>query len=258
MARLTSTANAVAELFNVALDAHHPYVGTSAFAHKGGLHASAMLKFQDAYQHIDPSDVGNQQHLVVSELSGRASLVSKARELGVELPDEAQVTDELLGHIKSLENEGYSFEVAEASLALLINQKMGQWPKHFALESFRVIADKREDGRVMTEATIKVHVGDRRFIATGEGNGPVNALDVALRKAIVEFYPEINEVELTDFRVRVLDEELGTDAVTRVLIESSDGEGSWGTVGVSENIIEASWDALVDSIEYSLRDIEPR
>ncbi len=258
LTRLTSTANAVAEIFNTALDAHHPFVGTSAFAHKGGLHVSANKKLPGAYEHIDPAAVGNLAHVVVSELAGRASLVSKAAEFGVDLSDEPELTAELLSEIKSLENEGYSFEVADASLALLLYRKKGQAPVHFQLESFRVIAEKREDGRVMTEATIKIHVGDKRFVATGEGNGPVNALDVALRMAIGEFYPELENIELTDFKVHVLDESLGTDAVTRVAIESGDGESSWGTVGVSENIIEASWDALVDSIEYGLREVAPR
>ena len=258
LAKLTSTANAVAEIFNVALDAHHPYVGTSAFAHKGGLHASANRKFPGAYEHIDPAAVGNLAHVVVSELAGRASLVSKASELGVDIAGQDELIGELLSDIKTLENKGYSFEVADASLALLLNRKKGGAPVHFRLESFRVIAEKREDGRVMTEATIKIHVGKRRFVATGEGNGPVNALDVALRMAITEFYPEIDAMELTDFKVRVLDESLGTDAVTRVAIETGDGASSWGTVGVSENIIEASWDALVDSIEYGLRNVAPR
>jgi 2-isopropylmalate synthase len=254
---LTGCANAVAEIFNVAPDAHHPYVGSSAFAHKGGLHASAAAKFAGAYEHIDPRQVGNLSHVVVSELAGRASLVSKAAELGVDLSEEPELASELLGDIKSLESGGYSFEVADASLALLLNRKKGLAPVHFRLESFRVIAEKREDGRIMTEATIKIHVGNQRFVATGEGNGPVNALDVALRMAITQFYPEVSEIELTDFKVRVLDESLGTDAITRVAIESSDGKSIWGTVGVSENIIEASWNALIDSIEYGLRDVTP-
>ncbi len=258
MRRLTSTANAVAELFNIALDAHHPFVGSSAFAHKGGLHASANRKFPGAYEHIEPVAVGNFAHVVVSELAGRASLISKAGELGVDLSSDDELAAEALADIKQMESDGYSFELADASLALLLMRKRDMAPLHFRLESFRVIAEKREDGRVMTEATIKIHVGDERFVATGEGNGPVNALDVALRMAITEFYPEIEEIELTDFKVRVLDESLGTDAVTRVAIESSDGESSWGTVGVSENIIEASWDALVDSIEYGLRKVAVR
>lgn len=250
--RLTSTANGIAELLNVPLDSHHPYVGSSAFTHKGGLHASAIARLPQAYEHVDPTKVGNLSHVVVSELSGRASLLAKARELDIPLEGDEALATKVLTSVKELENKGYSFEMADASLALLVRETQGEPVRHFRLESFRVIADKREDGRVMTEATIKVHVGDERFIATGEGNGPVNALDNALRMAITRFYPAIEAIELTDYKVRVLDESLGTDAVTRVLIESSDGNESWGTVGVSENIIEASWDALVDAIEYGL------
>lgn len=249
---LTSASQFVAETFNIAPDPHHPYVGSSAFAHKGGLHASAISRFPEAYEHINPSCVGNLAHIVVSELAGRASLVSKAAELGIDLADDPEATTQLLDTIKRLEANGYSFEVADASLALLLRAHRGNPVEFFRLESFRVIAEKREDGRVMTEATIKIHVGAKRFVATGEGNGPVNALDVALRKAITEFYPQLTRIELSDFKVRVLDESSGTDAITRVLIESRDGEESWGTVGVSENIIEASWDALVDAIGYGL------
>lgn len=252
LSHLTSTANAVADILNTSLDAHHPYVGSSAFAHKGGLHASALSRLPGAYEHVDPAIVGNLAHVVVSELAGRASLLTKASELGVNLEDDERTLMEALAVIKSKENEGYSYELADGSLTLLLRTIKGDPVRHFHLESFRVIADKREDGKVMTEATIKIHVDDQRFIATGEGNGPVNALDTALRMAITEFYPEVADIELTDFRVRVLDESLGTDAVTRVLIESSDGEETWGTVGVSENVIEASWDALVDSIEFGL------
>lgn len=255
---LTSTANAIAELVNLPLDNHHPYVGSSAFAHKGGLHASAIARFPEAYEHTHPSSVGNLAHVVVSELAGRAALIAKAAELGVDLTDDDELVASTLDDIKSLENEGYSYEVADASLSLFLREKKGIATHHFTLESFRVIADKREDGKIMTEATIKIHVGDHRFVATAEGNGPVNALDKALRMAITEFYPEIEPIELTDYRVRVLDESLGTDAVTRVLIQSSDGQTSWGTVGVSENLIEASWYALVDAIEYGLLRVAPK
>lgn len=250
--QLTSVSQYVAETCNITPDVHQPFVGSSAFAHKGGLHVSAIQRMPAAYEHVQPSAVGNLTRIVVSELAGRAALVSKAAELGVDLHDDDALVMETLTEIKAREAGGYSFEVADASLALFLREKKGLAVRHFVLESFRVIADKREDGRVMTEATIKIHVGDRRFIATGEGNGPVNALDNALRVAITEFYPQIEAIELTDYKVRVLDESCGTDAITRVLIESSDGQESWGTVGVSENIIEASWDALVDAIEYGL------
>jgi 2-isopropylmalate synthase len=249
---LTSVAHFVAEIFNTALDAHLPYVGQSAFAHKGGIHASAALRQQRSYEHVDPTAVGNFSHIVMSELAGKASLSAKARELDVVLPDEDEQIQSLLDTIKLRESQGYSYEVADASLALLLRAKVGGVVTCFSLESFRVIAEKREDGRVMSEATIKLMVGDERHVATGEGNGPVNALDAALRLAIERFYPQVARLELTDYKVRVLDEGTGTSAVTRVLIETSDGHSSWGTIGVSDNIIEASWDALVDAITYGL------
>lgn len=252
LAQLTSTAHFVAAVFNDSLDPHHPYVGTSAFAHKGGLHVSAQQRMPGAYEHVDPAQVGNFAHVVVSELAGRASLIDKAHEFGIELEGRDAATASALAEIKKREHDGYSYELADASLALLVESHLAGRPEYFDLESFRVIADKYADGRVMTEATIKIHVGDERFIATGEGNGPVNALDVALRAAITRFYPEIDAMNLTDYKVRVLDESRGTDAVTRVIIQTGDGEDSWGSVGVSENIIEASWMALVDAITYGL------
>jgi len=249
---LTEVSHFVAETANLTPDAHQPYVGTSAFAHKGGLHASAVNRLPTAYEHVDPSAVGNLARVVVSELAGRASLTMKARELGVDLEGDSKRVGELLDSIKMMEYHGYSFETADASLEVLLRKKQGIHRPFFRLESFRCIMEKREDGRVMTEATVKLWVGEERFIATGEGNGPVNALDRALRLAIGRFYPDLDAIELTDFKVRVLDEKKGTAAVTRVLIESADGTKSWGTVGVSENIIEASWEALVDSVEYGL------
>ncbi|MDR0888878.1 MAG: citramalate synthase [Coriobacteriales bacterium] len=269
---LTPLSQFVAETFNVHLDAHMPYVGQAAFTHKGGLHVSATKRLPGAYEHVDPEAVGNFAHVVVSELAGRASLKTKAESLGIKLPNDA-ATNDILDGIKQREARGYSYEVADASLALLLRTELNEPVRYFTLESFRVLAEKRADGHVDTEATIKVHVQvandtgdndtedngagdatthDERFIATAEGNGPVNALDAALRKAISRFYPQINELKLTDYKVRVLDESRGTDAVTRVLIDTSDGHDSWSTMGVSENIIEASWDALVDSITYGL------
>jgi len=194
--------------------------------------------------------VGNLARVVVSELAGRASLTLKAKEMGIELAGDS--AGEVLDAIKELEYHGYSFEAADASLEIMLKKRIGTYEPLFRLESFRVIAEKREDGRVMTEATIKVHVGGHRYIATAEGNGPVNALDKALRIAIGRYYPALDNMQLTDFKVRVLDENKGTGAVTRVLIESSDHQISWGTVGVSENIIEASWEALVDAVEFGL------
>ena len=247
---LTEVSHFVAETVNLAPHAQQPYVGASAFAHKGGLHASATGRLAGAYEHIDPASVGNAARVVVSELAGRASLTMKAAELGIDLSGEqaARVLDD----IKDLEYKGYSFEAADASLSVMLQKRLGTFEPAFRLESFRVIAEKREDGRVMTEATIKIHASGHRFIATAEGNGPVNALDKALRIAIGRFYPQLAAITLDDYKVRVLEDKKGTDAVTRVLIETKDAETSWGTVGVSENIIEASWEALVDAIEYGL------
>jgi len=247
---LTEVSHFVAETVNLAPVAQQPYVGASAFAHKGGLHASATGRLAGAYEHIDPAAVGNAARVVVSELAGRASLTMKAAELGIDLSGEQAAS--VLDDIKDLEYQGYSFEAADASLSVMLQKRLGTFEPAFRLESFRVIAEKREDGRVMTEATIKIHASGHRFIATAEGNGPVNALDKALRIAIGRFYPQLSAITLDDYKVRVLEDKKGTDAVTRVLIETKDADSSWGTVGVSENIIEASWEALVDAIEYGL------
>lgn len=249
---LTEVSHFVAETANITPDPHHPYVGVSAFAHKGGVHASAAARLPEAYEHIEPVSIGNLARVVVSELAGRASLVMKAKELGIDVEQNAELIDRVLGEIKEREHGGYSYEAADGSLEILVRKEKHDWEPYFRLESFRVIADKREDGRVMTEATVKVFIGEERFVETAEGNGPVNALDKALRQAIARFYPALSAIELTDYKVRVLDVKKGTGAVTRVLIESHDGVRSWGTVGVSENIIEASWEALVDSIEFGL------
>jgi len=249
---LTEVSHFVAETANISPNPHQPYVGASAFAHKGGVHASAAARLPEAYEHIDPAAVGNLARVVVSELAGRASLTMKASELGIDLTGDPETVGAMLDSIKDLEHQGYSFEAADASLEVMLRKRLGTYAPFFKLESFRCIMEKREDGRVMTEATIKIHVEGHRYIATAEGNGPVNALDKALRIAIGTYYPHLEEFELTDFKVRVLDEKKGTGAVTRVLIETSDGDKSWGTVGVSENIIEASWEALVDSVDFGL------
>ncbi len=254
---LTSVAQFVAETCNLSVPNHHPYTGASAFAHKGGLHASAIARFPEAYEHTRPEAVGNTQRMLVSELAGKASLIAKAKNLGIDLAQHPDKTQEILDDIKRREAVGYSYEVADGSLALLLQWHLGAYRPHFTLESFRVIVDDHEDTGAlakdaMSEATIKIHVGDQRFVATGEGEGPVGALDNALRMAIVAFYPEVADIELVDYKVRILDENVGTDAITRVVITTRDKRGSWGTVGVSENIIEASWNALVDSIEYGL------
>ena len=250
LARLTPVAHHIAELVNIAPDPHQPYVGASAFAHKAGLHTSAIARAPQAYEHVPPDSVGNGTRFVVSELAGRSTVQLKARQVGLAL-DGAALT-EVLDRLKELEHRGYHFEVADGSLELLMRAATGWKQAFFRLESFRVITDQREDGTFVTEATIKVHVGDERVLATAEGNGPVNALDAALRKAIGAKYPELSHLHLTDYKVRVLDTAKGTGAVTRVLIDSTDGDRTWTTIGVSENIIEASWEALADSLVFGL------
>jgi 2-isopropylmalate synthase len=250
MERLTPVAHHIAELVNIAPDPHQPYVGGSAFAHKAGLHTSAIARDPDAYEHVPPDTVGNGTRFVVSEMAGRSTMQLKATELGLDL--DGAVLAEVLEDLKRLEHRGYHFEVADGSLELLMRAATGWKQSFFQLESFRVITEQREDGVFVTEATLKVHVGDERVLATAEGNGPVNALDAALRKAIGSRFPELAHLHLTDYKVRVLDTSRGTGAVTRVLIDSTDGERVWSTIGVSENIIQASWDALSDSIVFGL------
>ncbi len=252
--RLTPVAHHVAELVNMALNPQAPYVGGSAFAHKAGLHMSAIAKRPDAYEHVSPEQVGNGTRFVVSELAGRSTILLKAKELGLTL-DGPQVND-VVDELKRLEHEGYHFEVADGSLELLMRRATGWRQSWFSVESFRVITDDLRadaaDAGVSTEATIKVHVAGERIVATAEGNGPVNALDAALRQALGARYPALDRVHLTDYKVRVLDTEKGTGAVTRVLIDTTNGERSWTTIGVSDNIIEASWQALDDSLVYGL------
>jgi 2-isopropylmalate synthase len=259
MERLTPVAHHVAELVNMPLNPQAAYVGHSAFAHKAGLHTSAIAKRPDAYEHLSPDVVGNGTRFVVSELAGKSTLGLKARELGLEL-DGPQLAD-VVEQLKRLEHEGYHFEVADGSLELLMRRATGWEPDWFAVESFRVITDDRSGvstltdvtgATVTTEATVKLRRGGQRVIATAEGNGPVNALDNALRKALNGSFPALERVHLTDYKVRVLDTQKGTGAVTRVLIDSTDGEQTWTTIGVNENIIEASWQALLDSIHFGL------
>jgi 2-isopropylmalate synthase len=251
--RLTPVAHHVAELVNMALNPQAAYVGGSAFAHKAGLHVSAIARRPDAYEHVSPDAVGNGTRFVVSELAGKSTLTLKARELGLEL-DGPQLND-LIDTLKRMEHEGYHFEVADASLELLMRRAGGWAQPWFEVESFRVITDDADPSSteaVTTEATIKVHVGGARTIATAEGNGPVNALDSALRSALGDRFPALDHVHLTDYKVRVLDTAKGTGAVTRVLVDSTNGDRTWTTIGVSENIIEASWQALLDSLVYGL------
>jgi 2-isopropylmalate synthase len=256
--RLTPVSHHIAELVNIAPNPQQPYVGSSVFAHKGGLHASAVARSADLYEHVVPSSVGNGTRVVVSEMAGRSTLAMKAAELGLEL--DGEVLGRVLDELKRLEHEGYHFEVADGSLELLLRRATGWVSDYFTVESFRVITDHGEGAEgttsapfgVTTEATVKVHVGGERLVATAEGNGPINALDAALRRGIEPKFPVLAAMHLTDYRVRVLDTGRGTGAVTRVLVDTTDGEDVWTTIGVSENIIEASWQALYDSVVFGL------
>jgi 2-isopropylmalate synthase len=250
---LTEIAHGISEIANVAPDSHQPFVGESAFTHKGGVHVSAVLRQKGAYEHIDPEVVGNAQRILVSELSGGTTIVQKAKEIaGVDLSkNEGKVLD-ILKKLKKHEHEGYHYEAADGSFALFVMKNIGAYRPLFELESYKVTLDRWRSGKFDTEAIVKLRVRGKRFLEVAEGNGPVNALDRALRKALQPAYPEISEIKLTDYKVRVLSEKKGTAAVVRVLIESADAHSSWGTVGVSENIIDASWEALVDGLEYGL------
>ena len=252
LARLSEAAHFVADLCNTSVGAHQPYVGKAAFAHKGGLHVAAVQQAPQTFEHVDPAAVGNQQRILVSELSGKGAVLRRARDIGLELEADDERVAIILKRLKDREHSGYHYEAADASFDLLLREELAPREPLFRLESFRVIVDKREGGRAVVEATLKVHVGGERIISTAEGNGPVNALDAALRQAIVSKYPHLADIELVNYKVRILDEDKGTDAVTRVLLDASDGDDTWGSIGVSENIIEASWEALVDSIEYGM------
>jgi 2-isopropylmalate synthase len=251
LSELVRVSHAIAELANIAPDDHQPWVGSSAFAHKAGLHASALKVDPDLYQHTDPALVGNDMRVLVSELAGRASVELKARELAIDV--DREVVGRVIEKVKRLEAEGYSFEAAEASFELMLREEVdGKRPRPFVLESYRVISDSRPDGGITSEATVKIHVGEERIVATGEGNGPVNALDMALRQALERFYPQLGKFQLVDYKVRILEGVLGTAAVTRVLIRTSDGEREWDTVGVDQNVIAASWQALDDAYTFGL------
>jgi 2-isopropylmalate synthase len=225
-------------------------VGKNAFAHKGGLHVAGVNADPATFEHIEPSAVGNSRDVLISELSGRGTVLSRAEQTGVELDDAA--ASRVVERVKELEHRGFQFEAADGSFDLLIRRETGEYEPLFQLESWRVMAEKREDGRVQTEATIKIWVGGERYVRTAEGNGPVNALDTALREAISETYPHLRDIKLVNYKVRILDESKATGAVTRVLLDASDGHDTWGAIGVHENVIEASWDALVDSLEAGM------
>lgn len=254
IARLGELSRYVAELANIAPNEYQPFVGLNAFAHKGGVHVSAVMAHPPTYEHIAPETVGNARRVVVSDLSGRANVLYKAREMGIDLSRDRPEVRQILAELKRLEHEGYQFEAAEASFELLMRRIMGQHRPSFALLGLRVTVEKRDPGVGVcaAEATIKVAVDGQEEHTAAEGDGPVHALDRALRKALGRFYPEIQRVRLTDYKVRVLNADAATAARVRVLIQSTDGTHTWGTVGVSENVVEASWQALVDSLEYVL------
>jgi 2-isopropylmalate synthase len=249
---LTEAARFVAEICNLKMNENEPFVGHSAFAHKAGVHVNAILKNPRTYEHADPNMVGNHRRLLISELSGKSTILKKAEELDLDLKKDGDKTKKILQALPDMENKGYHFEAAEASLELLIKRMMKKFKDFFDLEDFRVIIENRKGGKMSTEATIKLRVGGELEHTASLGDGPVNALDSALRKALKKFYPKLNEMHLTDYKVRVLDEKEGTAAYVRVLIQSQDKTDSWWTMGVSENIVEASWKALVDSFEYKL------
>ena len=253
LATLRSASRYIYELANLTPNKHQAYVGNSAFAHKGGVHVSAIQRHPETYEHIRPELVGNQTRILVSDLSGRSNILFKAEECGIELDSKDPVTLEILEDIKEMENRGFQFEGAEASFELLMLKAMGKLKHYFAVTAFRVIDTLREsDQEPVSEATIKVKVGGKIEHTAAAGNGPVNALDSAMRKALIGFYPQISDVKLLDYKVRVLPASQGTDSVIRVLVESGDHDSRWGTVGVSSNVIDASYQALADALIYKL------
>ncbi len=252
LAEMVRVSHAIAEIANLAPDTHAPYVGASAFSHKAGLHASAIKVDPELYNHLDPVLVGNDQHILVTEMAGRASVELKSRELGVDVTHHPDVVGKVVERVKQREAAGWSYEAADASFELLLRDELGTAPQRFTVESYRVMIDRGEDGSLVSEATVKVHAGGERVISTEEGNGPVNALDRALRKALTAAYPRLADFELIDYKVRILPGRHGTDAVTRVLVDTSDREREWTTVGVHGNVIEASWLALHDAVRYGL------
>ncbi len=262
LASLTPAAHFLDELLNFTPNPDQPYVGRNAFAHKGGMHVAGVNADPATFEHIAPDVVGNSRELLISELSGKGTVQARARDAGISLDDEDAAS--VIDRVKALEHRGYHFEAADGSFELLLRKETGEYQPLFRLESWRAIVEKRADGRVETEATIKIWIPPgphgERYVRTAEGNGPVNALDRALRDALVEIHPDLREIDLVNFKVRILDETKGTGAVTRVLLDASDGDQVWGSIGVSENVIEASWEALVDSLEYGMQEgrVKPR
>jgi len=249
---LTKISHFVSEISNLKQRNDQPYVGASSFAHKGGVHINAVMKNPKTYEHIDPSLVGNHRRILVSELAGKTGILVRAKELEFDLNKEDPKTKKILQLIQKLEHQGYHFEAAEASFELLMKRAFKKYKRFFELEGFRVVIEKRSDKKITSEAIIKLKIKGTKEHTAADGDGPINALDNALRKALKDFYPTLSQMHLSDFKVRVLDEKAGTAAKVRVLIQSQDKEDVWSTIGVSENIIEASWQALVDSVEYKL------
>ncbi|MEO8330115.1 MAG: citramalate synthase [Candidatus Nanopelagicales bacterium] len=250
---LVRVSHALAEIANIAPNSHQAYVGVSAFAHKAGLHASAIKVSPDLYNHLDPELVGNDMRVLVTEMAGRASIELKGKELGYDLSGDQVALGAVVDRVKRLEADGYSFEAADASFELLLEEVVSGHPRqYFTVESWRTIVERRPNGEIASEATVKVHAAEQRIVATGEGNGPVNALDNALRSALGQIYPEIVDLELVDYKVRILEGREGTASVTRVLVESTDGKGEWDTLGVHQNVIAASWNALEQAVTYGL------
>ncbi|WP_329123308.1 citramalate synthase [Streptomyces sp. NBC_01465] len=253
LAEMTRISHAIAEVVNLTPSTHQPYVGVSAFAHKAGLHASAIKVDPDLYQHTDPALVGNHMRMLVSDMAGRASIELKAKELGIELGGDRELVGRVVGRVKERELQGYTYEAADASFELLLRKEVeGRALSYFRIESWRAIVEDRPDGTHANEATVKLWAKGERIVATAEGNGPVNALDRALRVGLERIYPELAQLELTDYKVRILEGKYGTDSTTRVLITTSDGRGEWATVGVAENVIAASWQSLEDAYTYGL------
>ena len=253
MGQLAELANYVDEMANVPPKSSAPYVGRSAFAHKAGLHVDAMRKNPETYEHLNPELVGNERRILVSELSGASTILEKAQKDNLDLRKDSPETKAILQQVAALEHEGYSFEGAEASFELLVKKATGSYHRVFDLIGYRVIVEKRGgDTEAITEATLKLRVGDAEILTVAEGDGPVNALDSALRKALTTYYPALESIRLTDFKVRVINVKEGTAAKVRTIVDSADAEETWSTIGVSTNIIDASWHAVVDSIEYGL------
>jgi 2-isopropylmalate synthase len=250
--QLANLSHYVSDVANIPPLNSRPFVGRSAFAHKGGVHVSAVVKNSIAYEHMPPELIGNHRRVLVSDLSGKSNVEYKARELGIDLAKNSTLSKKIVHEVKLMEDRGFQFDAADGSLSLLIKKAIGEFVDPFTLECFSVVTSRTEENPCLSQATIKISVDGEEELTAAEGNGPVNALDHALRKALTKFYPQIRDMRLVDFKVRTLEGSEGTAAGVRVLLDSTDGEEIWSTIGVSGNIIEASWQALVDSIEYKL------